>query len=349
MLRSFYYRSRFSDETVTRLLHHYRNAMEQMAAAPQRRLRDVRLLTEQEWRRVVVEWNESEGSFAVTETLHQRFEAQAAQTPDAVALVYEREELSYRDLNSKANRLAHHLRKLGAGPEVAVGLCMERSLDLVIGLLAILKAGGAYVPLDPRYPQTRLSFMLQDAKVGVLLAQQRLAESLGGLGETRLVCVDSQWEEIAVEPDSNLAAGAIAENLAYVIYTSGSTGNPKGVLVTHANVTRLFDATQKWFEFGQSDVWTLFHSHAFDFSVWELWGALLYGGRLVVVPYGVSRSPERFYELLKEHRVTVLNQTPSAFRQLVAVEESEPPEDLALRSVIFGGEALELQNLKGWF
>src|SRR5207248_1661070 len=162
--------------------------------------------------------------------------------------------------------------------------------------------------------------------------------------------LDADWPVIAQQPAHDLDSGATAESLAYVIYTSGSTGRPKGVLVSHANVARLFEATRAWFRFDERDVWTLFHSYAFDFSVWEIWGALLHGGRLVVVPYLVSRTPEAFYALLAAERVSVLNQTPSAFRQLIEAEEAAPaPQPLALRLVIFGGEALDLASLWPWF
>jgi amino acid adenylation domain-containing protein len=219
----------------------------------------------------------------------------------------------------------------------------------VIGVLGILKAGGAYLPLDPNYPAERLNYMLSDAKAPVLLIQAALAERLPA-GDARVVRLDADWPEIAREPETAPVQSCAPQNLAYVIYTSGSTGRPKGTLMTHDCVTRLFAATDAWFEFGPRDVWTLFHSLAFDFSVWELWGALLYGGRLVLVPYWASRSPEAFYKLLRDERVTVLNQTPSAFRQLMRVEESAgSAQDLSLRFVIFGGEALELQSLRPWF
>jgi amino acid adenylation domain-containing protein len=271
------------------------------------------------------------------------------QTPDAVALVYGEDTLTYDKLNTRANQLAHHLRKRGVGPEVLVGICVERSIEMIVGLLGILKAGGAYVPLDPAYPKERLAFILQDTAVPVLLTQQRLLEALPECG-AKVICLDSNWEIIAQEKTDNLVSEATAENLAYVIYTSGSTGKPKGVLVSHGNVMRLMKATEPWYNFDQEDVWTLFHSYAFDFSVWEIWGVLLYGARLVIVPYDVSRSPKDFYNLLVNERVTVLNQTPSAFYQLIQAEETLfPKNDLALRLIIFGGEALELQSLKPWF
>src|SRR5262249_24583513 len=225
-------------------------------------------------------------------------------------------------------RLAHHLRGLGVGPEARVAICLERSLDMVVALLATLKAGGPYVPLDPDYPDERLAYMLQDSQAAIILTQEKLQDKLSGLipAGTRLIAVDRQWSEIR-DRVAELKAKKVRlqpqvkpQHLAYVIYTSGSTGAPKGVMVEHANVTRLFSATDEWFRFNEDDVWTLFHSYAFDFSVWEIWGALLYGGCLVVVPKNIARSPQEFYKLLCFHKVTVLNQTPSAFRQLITAQ-----------------------------
>ena len=191
--------------------------------------------------------------------------------------------------------------------------------------------------------------MLEDSRAPVLLTEQALLEHIPE-HSSRVVCLDTDWEKISAGSDGNPTAAVSPDNTAYIIYTSGSTGKPKGVLITHYNVTRLFEATRPWFNFDERDTWTLFHSYSFDFSVWELWGALLYGGRLVVVPYRVSRSPEAFYDLLIREQVTVLNQTPSAFRQLIPVEGSAGrANDLALRLVIFGGEALDLQSLRPWF
>jgi amino acid adenylation domain-containing protein len=226
---------------------------------------------------------------------------------------------------------------------------MERNIDLVVGLLGVLKAGGAYVPLDPFYPTQRLTFMLEDANVTVILTQPNLLEKLPP-HKARVLCCEPAEERIDSKSEENPVQETTPANLAYVIYTSGSTGKPKGTLVDHANVVRLFEATRDWFNFDERDVWTLFHSYAFDFSVWELWGALLYGGRLVIVPYLVSRSPEAFRDLLAREQVTVLNQTPSAFQQLIRQEESlvDAPK-LDLRLVIFGGEALEIQSLEPWF
>ncbi|WP_309731377.1 polyketide synthase [Chamaesiphon sp. OTE_75_metabat_556] len=286
-------------------------------------------------------------AYPQTQCLHQLFEAQVDRTPAAIAVVFREQQLTYRELNDRANRLAHQLIALKVEPEALVGLSVERSLDMVVGILGILKAGGAYVPLDPTYPVDRLAYMLADARVPVLVTMAHLAGSFGNYAGS-LVCLDAA---IAAEySHENPVVAVIPANLIYIIYTSGSTGKPKGVMVTHANVGRLFAATQAWYQFDDRDVWTMFHSYAFDFSVWELWGALIYGGRLVIVPFEVSRSPQEFYELLARERVTILNQTPSAFRQLQRVAtEAQANLELSLRSVIFGGEALDLPSLKPWF
>ncbi|OPE09019.1 non-ribosomal peptide synthetase, partial [Pseudomonas aeruginosa] len=267
----------------------------------------------------------------------------------AVALILDEQRLSYGELNARANRLAHCLIARGVGADVPVGLALERSLDMLVGLLAILKAGGAYLPLDPAAPEERLAHILDDSGVRLLLTQGHLLERLPRQAGVEVLAIDGLVLDGYAESDPLPTLSA--DNLAYVIYTSGSTGKPKGTLLTHRNALRLFSATEAWFGFDERDVWTLFHSYAFDFSVWEIFGALLYGGRLVIVPQWVSRSPEDFYRLLCREGVTVLNQTPSAFKQLMAVACSADmaTQQPALRYVIFGGEALDLQSLRPWF
>ncbi|MDX2480308.1 MAG: amino acid adenylation domain-containing protein, partial [Desulfuromusa sp.] len=255
-----------------------------------------------------------------------------------------------KELDRRANRLAHKLASLGVCPGVPVGICVERSPEMIVGILAILKAGGAYVPLDPTNPTDRIGFILEDARVTVLLTLSSLAEKLSEHA-TKTLNIDEFLSNTDADSSDNalLVRKAGPEDTAYIIYTSGSTGQPKGVNVTHRNVVRLFEATDSWFAFGADDVWTLFHSFAFDFSVWEIWGSLLFGGRLVIVPYWKSRSPEKFYQLVVDEQVTVLNQTPSAFRQFIAIDDSDVlSNELALRYIIFGGEALDLQSLVPW-
>jgi amino acid adenylation domain-containing protein len=260
-----------------------------------------------------------------------------------------REQLTYSQLNARANRLGHYLKSKGVGPEVLVGLYLDRTPELIVALLAILKAGGAYLPIDLSYPPERVAFMLSDAEAPVVITGSGMAQKLPQTGAA-VVCMDENEGAWATLSSENPSSNVTPENLAYSIFTSGSTGKPKGVLITHANVSRLFDATQPWFHFSEQDKWTFFHSSAFDFSVWEIWGAMIFGGCLIVVPFADSRSPERFYKLLADEHVTILNQTPSAFRQLVGVDETRPTHRLdKLRLVIFGGEALNLQSLAPWF
>ncbi|WP_177320784.1 non-ribosomal peptide synthetase [Lentzea waywayandensis] len=283
-----------------------------------------------------------------SECLHQLFAAQASRTPDRVAVTDGRRRLTYRELDDAAGQLARRLRLNGVGPEVLVGLCVDRDVDLVVAILAVLQAGGAYVPLDPRYPRARLEFVLADCRCPVVLGQQRFAHLVAATG-LPFVAVDAEpadGQEPSTGPDGG---GVRPAGTAYVLHTSGSTGQPKGVMVSHANVSRLFTVTRDEFAFDPDDTWTLFHSFAFDFSVWEMWGALLHGGRLVVVPYPVSRDPESFWRLLTAERVTVLNQTPSAFRRLIRAAEADGWPETTLRTVVFGGEALPPAMLRPWF
>ena len=310
----------FDAATVRRLAAHLARLLTGLAADPDRILGAVPMLDDAETNRLLTEWNGDQTS-TVHDTIPARFERQAARTPDAIAVGT----LSYAQLNARANQLAHRLIAEGAGPERLVALVLPRSVELVVAVLAVLKTGAAYLPLDPDYPADRIASTIADARPVAAL---------------KTVPDSGDW------PDTNPAVGLDPRHPAYVIYTSGSTGHPKGVLIPHANVLRLFDSTAHWFGFTSDDVWTLFHSYAFDFSVWELWGPLLHGGRLVVVPHDVSRSPIDFMRLLADERVTVLNQTPSAFYQLMSADTGQ---QLALRYVIFGGEALDLRRLAPWY
>jgi amino acid adenylation domain-containing protein len=275
-------------------------------------------------------------------------EEQAVIHPARIAASCGELSFTYAQLNARSNRLAHALRRAGAGPGVRIGLFLDRSINTVVSILAVLKTGAAYVPMDPAYPWERLNFIMEDAAVPLVVTERSVAAKLQAAPKT-VFNLDDADASLDRESAENLDVVILPKSPAYVIYTSGSTGKPKGVLVSHHNVLRLLTATEHWFEFSSDDVWTLFHSYGFDFSVWEIWGALFYGGRIVVVPYWVSRTPETFYRLLSAENVTVLNQTPSAFRQLIAAEESAHDIlPLSLRYVVFGGEALDLTSLRPW-
>ncbi|MDJ0732652.1 MAG: amino acid adenylation domain-containing protein [Nostocaceae cyanobacterium] len=347
-LKLSYDPNRFDSATITQIGEHFQTILSGIVANPQQHLLEVPMLTATEREQLLFAWNPTQDSYPQEQLLHQLFEEQVSRTPDAVAVVFADQQLTYHELNCRANQLANYLRKLGVSTGSLVGICVERSLETVVGIMGILKAGGAYVPMDPDYPQERLAYLLSDVQASVLLTQQRLLSKLPE-HQAEVVCLDTEWSVIAEQKETLLELDNLAsQRPAYVIYTSGSTGLPKGCVVTHTNVVRLLKATQQWYEFNCNDVWLLFHSYAFDVSVWELWGALLYGGKIIVVPYWTHRSPAELLKLLESEKVTVLNQTPSVFKQLLQAHE-EYSGELYLRYVIFAGEALELQSLKPWF
>jgi amino acid adenylation domain-containing protein len=277
------------------------------------------------------------------------FERQVLRHPDHTAVRYENQSYSYAEMNAQANRIARWLLSLNVQPEQLIGICLERTALLPAAILGVLKAGCAYVPIDLAYPSERIAYILNDADVQIMLTEQSLLAQLPSGDNFTALALDASESPLTTFSDKNPGIIIQPHQLAYVLYTSGSTGNPKGVMISHHNVTRLFSATDHWFGFNENDVWTMFHSFAFDFSVWEMWGALLYGGCVVVVPYHLTRSPEAFLKLLVSEKVTVLNQTPSAFQQLIAADRQfSNPADLALRYVIFGGEKLHFQMLQPW-
>ncbi|KAF9342661.1 hypothetical protein BGX26_007078, partial [Mortierella sp. AD094] len=335
----------------SRICGYMQQALQGLADAldhsPEIPVRKLEILTAAERELLLNTWNITGMLHPDHLCIHQHFESQAAQSPDAIALAYEDQSLTYSELNVRANTLAHHLISQGVKPDTLVAICVERSLAMVVGILAILKAGGAYVPLDPVYASGRLLDIISDASPSILLADKFGCETLGESALSSLTVIDPnvQMEGSTENPE---VASLTSHHLAYVIYTSGSTGKPKGVMVEHAQVTRLFDATADWYHFNETDTWMMAHSFSFDFSVWEMWGALRYGSKLVIPSHHTIQSPEGLYHLICEEGVTVLNLTPSAFRPLIRfLAEAEQRDQL--RYVILGGEALAPATLQPWY
>ena len=314
------------------------DALEQRPDMP---LCGLNILPDAERHHLLHTLNHCSTHYADTQLIHQQVETHAAAQPDAIALRFEHHALTYRQLNERANQVAHALLAHGVCPDARVAICVERGPQMIIGLLGILKAGAGYVPIDPAYPQERIAYTLADSQPVAVLVQANTAQRAGALARIDL-------DHLGPLPITNPGLHLSPANLAYVIYTSGSTGQPKGVMIEHRQVARLFSATHHWFGFNPHDVWALFHSFAFDFSVWEIWGALMHGGQLLIVPQLVSRSPDECYALLCDAQVSILNQTPSAFRQLIAAQGNSA-QSHSLRQVIFGGEALEPGMLKPWY
>ncbi|KAF9561128.1 hypothetical protein EC968_005844 [Mortierella alpina] len=341
-----YAASLFNHETIER--HSYlRAVLTAMVFDSPQHVGSIDILSVKERQSLLHTWNESPAPYPTSRLIHHLFQDQVNLSEDAVAVVCQKETISYSDLNSSSNRLAHHLIGLGVKPDALVGLCVERSPAMVVGILAILKAGGAYVPLDPLHASGRLLDILSDASPLILIADKTGRDVLGADILSSLTVVDPMMvlDGPATDPQ---VTGLTAHNLAYAIYTSGSTGKPKGVLVEHAQVTRLFDATASWYQFNGDDAWCMFHSFTFDVSIRDVWGALRFGGRLVLTPHHVTRSPEDLYRLVYDYDITVLNTTPSAFELFIEAQANSLQRD-RLRYVILAGEALDAAVLRPWF
>ena len=332
---------------IQQMMTHFQVILKAMIAGLETRINEVILLTPEEKQQQLFTWNTSDANYPQNKTVHQIFEEQVARTPDQIAVVCETETLTYQELNQQANQLAHYLIQKGVSPDTLVAVYLERSLDMIVSLIAIIKAGGAYLPIDPAYPEERVRFTLEDSQASLLVTQKTLVEQMYEEVPC-VICLDQDWGDIASQANYNPITNTTPDNLIYCIYTSGSTGNPKGVLLEHRNVVRLMINDKHQFDFSEKDVWTMFHAYCFDFSVWEMYGALLYGGKLVVVQQSCTKEPSRFLDLLVEEKVSVLNQTPTFFASLSqeALKRSELP--LPLRYVIFGGEALHPVQLKPW-
>ncbi|WP_422647538.1 non-ribosomal peptide synthase/polyketide synthase [Actinoalloteichus caeruleus] len=357
----------FDDHTASTIAQRFRTALDQLVTHPDRLVATLDLALPADDRAAGSRDDlpapsgargTPSGPDAPRLTLVDLFEAQVRRTPDAIAVTTGGNQLTYAELNARANQVARLLTAGGVGPETMVALATSRSAEMVIGVLATLKAGAGYLPLDPTHPADRLAFMIADSRPAYALATSDAPLAALRASGLSLVALDDPGTlaELAALPTEDLTdrdrpAPLLPDNTAYVIYTSGSTGIPKGVVIPHRNVVRLFTATDPWFHFSPDDVWTLFHSYAFDFSVWEIWGPLLHGGRLVIVPHTTTRSPHEFLDLLDAEGVTVLNQTPSAFYQLARADRDRAHASALsrLRAVVFGGEALEPGRLRDWY
>ncbi|WP_319926251.1 non-ribosomal peptide synthetase [Xenorhabdus littoralis] len=352
----------FDEATIRQVDANFRFLLEEIARNAHAVLADYQCIDEDEKQWLLHEWPRKLAHHPVSQTLHQAFEQQALQRPHAIALSADNGRLlTYEQLNQRANQLAHYIVQIMQQMEMAptdaplIGLCLERDEEMLVSILAVLKAGLAYLPIDTTHAPERIRFYVEDANVQLVIGVPQ-HQALFDSNKLDYLCIDTEKTFIQTMPPDNPDVTSQPDSLAYVIYTSGSTGVPKGVEITHANVMRLFHASERHFDFTENDVWTLFHSCAFDFSVWEIWGALLFGGRLSIVPYWVSRTPGDFYQWVQQEKVTVLNQTPSAFQLFIAADsqlngakKEDEKSALSLRYVILGGEALEPAKLQGWF
>lgn len=338
----------FDPATISLMMEHFQTLLAEIVTDPDRSIWELSLITAAERHKLLVEWNDTQRDYALDKCVHQLFEERSAKTPDKIAVKFEGNELTYRDLNDRANQLARYLQQLGVGPETLVGISIERSLEMVIGLLGILKAGGAYVPLDPAYPQQRLAYMLSDAKVLALLTSENLLTHLPET-ETNLICLDRDWQTIAQNSTENLLTAVKTENLAYLIYTSGSTGKPKGVTISHRSLLNFTQAAIDTYAISAVDRVLQFASISFDAAVEEIYPCLTCGGTLVLRTQEMLSSVDTFLKHCQDWGITLLD-LPTAFwhqitTQLAATELKIPN---SVRLVIIGGERAIPETVRTW-
>ncbi|MBD2016421.1 amino acid adenylation domain-containing protein [Microcoleus sp. FACHB-53] len=326
----------FDAATITRMVGHFTTLLEGIVANPQTRVASLPLLLDAERQQLLGEWNDTVADYPQNRCIHQLFEEQVEHNPNAIAVIFDDKSLTYQELNSRSNQLAHYLQKQGVSSDVLVGLCVERSVEMIVGMLAILKAGGAYLPLDPNYPQERLNFMLEDAQASVLLTQQHLVERLG-TQKLQVIGIDTDWNRVIQESSENPSSGVTSDNLAYVIYTSGSTGKPKGVAIPHKAVNRLVCNTN-YIKLDSSDKIAQVSNTSFDAATFEIWGALLHGAQLVGISRDVLLSSHDFALQLQQQGITVLFLTTALFQQIV---RDVPHAFASLRYLLFGGESVD--------
>lgn len=325
----------FDSATIDRLVGHWQTLLHAAARNPDMLIADLPLLTQEEMNKVLVEWNDTEKEFPARTCVHQLIEAQAARTPDATAVIYDADRLTYRELDCRANQLAHYLQGLGIGPDVPVGICLERSTQMMIGLLGIMKAGAAYVPLDPEYPKERLAFMMEDSGLQCVVTQGSLDQRLGDCGK-RLVYIDRDWESISQFSAGKPPVHVESKNLAYVIYTSGSTGKPKGVQICHRALVNLLTSTQASPGLVHSDRLLAVTTISFDIAALELYLPLTAGACCVIASRETTKEGRQLWRMLDDHDITVMQATPSAWKLLV---DAGWPGKPGLRALC-GGEAM---------
>jgi len=345
-LKFHYNPTLFSSETIEQLSSQFNTLLESIFSNLNLPLRELQIVSKSEQDKLLIQWNNTKVNYQRFQCIHQLFESQVERNPHAIAVVYENQKLTYQELNQRANQLAHYLQKLGVKPEVLVGICLERSLEMVIGILGIFKAGGAYVPLDPNYPQERLAFMLADTKIPVLLTQQQLVEKFSEY-EAYIICLDSDWDQIAQESLENLVSSVTLDNLAYVIYTSGSTGKPKGVMNNHKGISNRLLWMQSTFQLTANDRVLQKTSFSFDVSIWELFSPLLAGANLVLAKPSGHQDTAYLVELIAQQQITIVHFVPSMltlFLQELGLEKCQ-----SLKRVFCSGEALSFDLQERFF
>ncbi|MFQ4146580.1 amino acid adenylation domain-containing protein [Chlorogloeopsis sp. ULAP02] len=326
-------------DTIARAGEHLQNLLVAIIANPQESVARLPLLSDREKHQLLVEWNSTVRDYDLSRCLHELFEAQVEKTPEAIALTFEEEQLTYRELNCRANQLAHYLQNFGVKPEVLVGICVERSVEMVVGLLGILKAGGAYVPIDPEYPPERLAYMLADSQVSVLLTQQKLLARLPN-HQAQIICLDQDWQKISQKQNTNPISNVKPDNFAYVIYTSGSTGKPKGAMNTHRGICNRLLWMQEAYQLTSTDRVLQKTPFSFDVSVWEFFWTLLNGARLVVAKPGGHRDSTYLVKLIIQEQITTIHFVPSMLQ--VFLDSRDVKQCSSLKRVICSGEALPL-------
>lgn len=332
----------FEAATIARMFEHFRILLQGIVADAEQRILELPLLTHTERQSLLYEWNDTLAAYPRDSCIHHLFEAQARCTPDAIAIVFEDQQLTYQELDQRANQLAHYLQLFGVGPEVLVGLCLDRSITMIIGLLGILKAGGAYVPLDSAYPKERLAFILHDAQMLVLLTQQSLLERLSEVKDTQVLCVDTAWEQITQQSRAYPASAVGPRNLAYVIYTSGSTGTPKGVQIEHRGLCNISLAQTQAFRVAARDRFLQFASLSFDVSIWEIVMTFTNGGALILAPSASLLPGPQLLDLLRHQAITIVTLSPSVLTAMPVI----PLPDL--RTLIAAGEVCKADLVTRW-